>query len=395
MVVPGFILFTAACLAQEQPPAGTESRRVEDAIARCVELLLERQENLDVHEGEGPVSEGDPREWPYEGVYRVRGRGGNRIPLGYRIGGTAIAAWSLLEAPGWDDDERRRAAVERAVEFVLEGLEDSSMTPDFERGYDVRNWGHVYALQLLARMRELGRTPVDSVSRVDAAISHLVQCLVQNEIEGAGGWNYSRRGSPPSPSTFLTAPALQALFLAATQGEAVNSEVVDRGLRSLQEARLPTGAFQYATSERTTGEGFEAVPGAIGRMPVCETTLFLGGHGDPLHLRASLDAFFEHWEWLEKRRQQTGTHEPPYMIAPYYFFYAHFYAAQAIELLPERVRAEHRRRLLDHLFEVREEKGGGWNDRVFERSESFGTAMVLLALLRPIVPPPARWQPLR
>ena len=53
----------------------------------------------------------------------------------------------------------------RAVEFVLEGLEDPAMTPDFEQGYDVRNWGHVYALQLLARMRELGRTPMESAAR--------------------------------------------------------------------------------------------------------------------------------------------------------------------------------------------------------------------------------------
>jgi hypothetical protein len=40
---------------------------------------------------------------------------------------------------------------------------------------------------------------------------------------------------------------------------------------------------------------------------------------------------------------------------------------------------------------VREESGG-WNDRVFPRSESFGTAMTLLALLEPDRARPAGWR---
>ena len=41
-----------------------------------------------------------------------------------------------------------------------------------------------------------------------------------------------------------------------------------------------------------------------------------------------------------------------------------------------------RARYLETLFSVRE-KSGGWNDRVFPRSESFGTSMALLSLLEP------------
>ena len=108
-------------------------------------------------------------------------------------------------------------------------------------------------------------------------------------------------------------------------------------------------------------------------------------------VRGAVDAFFEHWEWLEKRRKQTGTHIEPYMIAPYYFYYAHYYCAQAIELLPKAERPGYRNRLRELLWKVRE-KSGGWNDRIFPRSENFGTAMSLLALLQPTVPPPVRWR---
>ena len=41
-------------------------------------------------------------------------------------------------------------------------------------------------------------------------------------------------------------------------------------------------------------------------------------------------------------------------------------------------------------FTVREESGG-WNDRVFDRSENFGTAMTLMALLEPKSARPVGW----
>ena len=109
-------------------------------------------------------------------------------------------------------------------------------------------------------------------------------------------------------------------------------------------------------------------------------------------MRRSLENFFEHWEWLEKRRKGTGTHVPPYQIAPYYFFYAHGYAGLAIEFLPEGEREGFRKQLLARLFQV-QEPSGGWNDRIFPRSENYGTAMGLIALLAPQLKRPAGWTP--
>jgi hypothetical protein len=49
-----------------------------------------------------------------------------------------------------------------------------------------------------------------------------------------------------------------------------------------------------------------------------------------------------------------------------------------------------RSRLQALLWAVREESGG-WNDRVFDRSENFGTAMTLMALLEPKSARPVGW----
>ena len=126
-------------------------------------------------------------------------------------------------------------------------------------------------------------------------------------------------------------------------------------------------------------------------MAVAESTLYLAGRSSIERIRGAIDAFIVHWQWLDARRAKTGTHKPPYGIAPYYFYYAHYYAAQAVELLPEHERAEYRRRLNELLFSVQLEDGS-WNDRVFGRSTNYGTAMAIQALMMPNTPAPAQWK---
>lgn len=350
------------------------------AVERSTQIILDLQEAV----AEDAKAEGAGREWPYEGVYRV----GGRIPIGYRVGGTAISAWALLEAPG--EKDTIDAAIERANEFIFEALDHELMKPTFAGTYDVRGWGHTYALTYLLRARQLGRVPKHQEARAAQAVRFCIDALQATALTEPGGWNYSRRTGPRSAaSTFMTAPTVQALVLAEQLGESIDRTIVDRAVLSLERGRLASGAFQYGTNpERQTGQGFESIPGAIGRMAGCEVCLLQMGKGSIEHVRSAVDAFFEHWQALEDRRQKTGTHVPPYYVAPYYFFFAHYYVAQAIEALPEAERPPRRAKLYALLWSVREENGG-WNDRVFPRSMSFGTAMTLLALRQPEIGAPA------
>ncbi len=368
-----------------KPVDGAE---IDSAIQRGIVLLLAEQESLD------PANE-SKREWPYEGVYRAQELPGKPpvSPLGYRVGGTSIAAVALIEASAGKPRPEVREALERALGFVLEKLEDPLLNDEFLHGYDVRGWGHAYGLAFLLRARDAQIVPAAQRTAVDTAIHALVARLARTAIAEPGGWNYARSKDPThaAPSTFMTAPTLQVLFEAARAGEDVDRAVVEKALATLESARLETGAFQYGTSpEHKTGKGIEEVAGSIGRSPICEVTLYLAGRGSVEHIRSSIEDFFKHWEWLEVRRRQNQTHIPPYMIAPYFYFYAHRYVAQAIEFLPEAERPALRERLTKLLWAVREEDGG-WNDRVFPRSENFGTAMTLLALVAPRLAAPAGW----
>ncbi len=333
-------------------------------------------------------------EWPYEGVYRV----GRVIPPGYRVGGTAIVCTALVWTPGFADSDERRDAVARATQFMLDELQNNNLlAPGPKTGYDVRGWAHAYALDffLLALRHELIDLDQDTRTRIQKMIPHLINCLAVNEVKGSGGWNYGSSSTSP----FMTGSTLLALYHARAQGFDVDDGMVDRALAALEGARLETGSYVYSGSAgggrrparpgpRT---GRAAMPGACARAAIAELCLYRAGRSDRKRLRVAVDAFFEHWDELFKRKSQQGTHQLSYGIAPYYFMYGHTYAALAIEALPEKDRPALRRKMQETLWKTREEDGG-WNDRIFPRSKSYSTAMALLALLAPELDPVPAWK---
>lgn len=363
------------------PPPVPAPAEVDAAIAKARDLLLPRQETM---------RDGAPKaEWPYEGVYRV----GGKIPYGYRVGGTGIVARALLEIPGYADDRERTEAVARATTFVCDAIREPLMSPEYGGGYDVRGWGHAYGLRFLLALERAKAIPEDSEKAVAEAIRFYLDALGAIEIPEVGGWSYSRRGgleTPSATSPFMTAPVLLTLFEAAAQGHAVEAGAIERALKALENARAESGYVAYSAMGPARDEPGQ-IPGAIGRMVAAESALFLAGRSDEARLRNAVDRFLEHWKALEARRQKSGTHVPPYGVAPYYFFYGFRMAAFAIELLPEGDRAARRDRLTAILFSVRE-PDGGWNDRVFPRSAAFGTAMVAEALRQRSLGPAAGWK---
>lgn len=368
--------------AQDAPP---ERVSREDAIRVGVERVLAMEEgDPNAEAGQGAVGAG---EWPYEGVYRVRGE----IPIGYRIGGTAIACLAMSRAPGYEQDKARRSAVSRGIEFVCGAIEHPLMSiADYDGGYDVRGWGYTYGLMMLAELSERGLIPEAQREAARKAGAFFIDGITGTEIPQIGGWNYARapgRDKPSPPSTFMTGPTLQALFLARRAGFEVDAAMVERGLKYLESAGAESGEFVYSgTGERSAG----GVPGATGRMLACETTLLLAGRGSVARVRAALDAFIAHWDRLEERRQKTGTHVGPFGVAPYYFYFAHYYAALAVELLPAREQREYRAKVEELIFRTRE-ADGTWNDRVFDRSANYGTSMAVMGLMMRDGGPPATW----
>lgn len=327
------------------------------------------------------MEEGPARgEWPYEGVYRVR----RQIPIGYRVGGTAIVCEALLAASRGADDTERIAAIQRGVGFVLNSRDHPLMSPEYDGGYDVRGWGYTASLSMLTLAMNDDRLEETLRERVRERAEWYAAAVVKTEIPTVGGWNYARRPGIETvspPSSFMTAMTIMALLDAKEVGLEIDQEVLQRAITFLEASRAESGEYVYSGTAAQRRAG--GVPGATGRMLVSELALERSGRGDLDRVRSSLDAFVEHWDELEKRRAKPGTHEPPYGVAPYYFYFAHRYAAEAVELLPENERQARRALVLELLWRTRNAEDGTWNDRVFPRSASYGTAMSALAILAP------------
>src|SRR5262249_53191403 len=155
------------------------------------------------------------------------------IPIGYRVGGTAICAVTLMDLPGFDADTSRKEAVARAADFVVAAIDDKLMDPAGNRGYDVRGWGYTYGLNFLLHLKATKNVGAGKEESVEKAIVFYLGAIKAIEIPELGGWNYARgpdptKPSPPSP--FMTAPTLRALFEAKKQGYEVDEGVVKRGL---------------------------------------------------------------------------------------------------------------------------------------------------------------------
>jgi hypothetical protein len=334
-------------------------------------------------------------EWPYEGVYRV---GGN-IPVGYRIGGTAIGVMALLQArPHVPEADRPAldASITKAADFIIAARTQPLLSVEtYQAGYDVRGWAAIYALHALSDLH-LARTALPRgdapswaeaarTAEHDAARAWYLDALQRQEMPKTGGWNYARpRGvdAPGAPSSFMTATAIQALLRAKAAGQTIDPAVLQRGLDVLDKTRNPlSGEVAYSGFASARDNDGKDIPGATGRMCVLEATLALAG--DPrasvTRLASAVDAFVEHWDQLDVRRTMTGTHVPPYGVAPYYFMFAHRYAAQAVELLPADQR-EARRAAITRLLFRTISADGTWNDRIFARSANFGSSFAILAM---------------
>ena len=363
------LLCSCACVVAEEVAPPSVDALVSTAVTR-----------IEAMQSKGPG--GDVvAEWPYEGVYRV----GGDIPYAYRVGGTSITGLALLEAPGLAQSPERNAALIRAVEFVVQSPDEPLMSFDpavYRGGYDVRNWGHCYGLRFLLRAKSTLKLSPELTLKVDRAMQFFLEALKKTEIPTVGGWQYARKSgieNVSDMSPFMTAPCLEALLEAKAAGLEISPELLERTCAALELCRGASGYVAYGTAKPIRDQE-QQIPGAMGRMCATEVALAKAGKQDNARLRFAVEAFFKHWEELEKRRKKQGTHLAPYGVAPYYFYYAHLYAAEAIALLPAAEQPELAERFLATLLKSRD-TDGTWNDRVFPRSAAYSSAMSVLALL--------------
>ncbi len=295
---------------------------------------------------------------------------------------TGLAAMAL--ADGGQDAAARRA-LDRAIDWLI-----ATPLPKRVSEWDCDHvWGDVYGLQGVAHL--LRHPQLEGDPRRPALVKRgkeLIAALSDWQTP-LGGWGYYEGpvvAKPNSWSTqFTTAAGVIALQDAQAAGLPVDEAQLAKAVRTVAHCRLPNGAYTYSVDVISSPAGLEyinQVKGSLGRIQVGNVALFRAGRLDRRAVKDGLDEFFRHHQFLAVARKKPIPHESWYAVAAYFFLFGHYYAAEAIELLPAEQRTKYARALEGKLLAIQEEDGAFWDFHISTYTRAYGTAFAVMSLAR-------------
>jgi hypothetical protein len=307
----------------------------------------------------------------------------------FRSGVTGLAVMALVEAEQQATAEqgpRIATALDRGEAWLIERL------PRLRRASPdalYNTWGHAYAIQALVRLHGRAAGDADRQARLKKLCADQANMLSRYSFL-AGGWgyydfDYGTQIPGDASNSFVTATVLIALRDAKSIGVEFPERLTKKALASIHRQQYPDFTYAY-------GEYLELAPmhlvnragGSLGRSQVCNLALRL--YGDP----RVTDAVIETWldrliarnGWLSIGRKRPVPHESHFMVAGYFYYYGHWYAAQCIELLPAAERAHFQDHLAHILLPLQERDGSWWDYPFYNYHQQYGTAMAVMSLVR-------------
>ncbi len=282
-----------------------------------------------------------------------------------------------------DATEERDRAATKALKWLLD-----SRLPKRGNDWDVDcTWAALYGFQAMVTASNDPRFQTEELwERVNQRGADLYALLEHNQ-EPLGGWGYYEgpvvSNRPTWSTSFATSCVIPALVRARGMGWKIDSAVIERAVRYVERCRTPAGAYMYDLRPipRFGGESIDDVKGSLGRIQVANWALRRAGVASVTdeRLREGLESFFEHHKFLDVARMRPIPHEAYYANAAYFYMFAHCYAAQAINELPEPERAAWHRRLRAHLAKIQWADGSSLDFPNMSCMQTAGTAFSILA----------------
>jgi hypothetical protein len=259
-----------------------------------------------------------------------------------------------------------RAALDKSVEWMVT-TKLSTRRSDWDIDYV---WSALYGLVSCVQLLEDPRFAADGDNqnmraKIEARGKEFLEILEQNQ-SWSGGWAYY--DDPPFTevptwaTSFCTALILPTLIDAKGLGWKVEERMLRRAQDYIKRCALPGGAYTYDWTPITRIRGVEhinKIEGSLGRTQVCHWALAKAGDKTitPDVIREGLEDLFRHHGFLDHVRMRPIPHEGFHANAGYFYFFAHYYAAKVINLLPADEREEWHARLRHHVIKTQRESG--------------------------------------
>lgn len=304
---------------------------------------------------------------------------------GFKAGVTAMSIEALIETGAARQSDEARKALERGEEWLLKNVEHVRRA-DTVAIYNV--WAHAYAIQALVAMHERTTDPQRKQQIKDVIATQVDRLRRYESVDGGWGYyDFSVGSQKPTAVTtsFTTATVLYALHRLTNIGMEAPSNLVQRGTAMVNRQRKPDHTYLYSFDHkyRPMWE-INRKGGSLGRSHACNIALREWGDKTITDdvLAECLDRLVERYEWLSIGRKRPIPHESWFLIAGYFFYYGHYYAALCAELLPPERAAIYRRDLARIIVPLQEKDGSWWDYPLYNYHQPWGTSFALMTLQR-------------
>lgn len=277
----------------------------------------------------------------------------------WNVAAHSLAVMALRRAP---ETPQLRAVLDKAVKWLC----DCRMTMRGSTWDNDAVWGWIYGAVATTDLTQDPRYSDDRwLGPVATRGREFVGWLAKNQ-EPTGGFGYyddppfTRR--PKWGTSFSTAAVVDALGMAMRLGWMQDGATRDRAAGFVRRCRLPNGAYSYDLTpvpRLNGGEDINDVKGSLGRIQVGNWALHQAGDEaiTAAVVKRGLEQFFAHHKFLAVARMRPIPHEAYYYNAGYFFYFGHYYAGLAIELLPAAEREPFREQLRAKVIETQRADG--------------------------------------
>ncbi|MEM7307209.1 MAG: hypothetical protein AAF682_11095 [Planctomycetota bacterium] len=300
----------------------------------------------------------------------------------WQVAAHGLVCLALLEVP---ETPERRAALERGLEWLCTAREP-------KRGSDWDSdfvWSGLYgSVACVAAATDPRFQEGEWPGLLEKAGRTYLGILERNQVP-TGGWAYyddpiySRR--PKWATSFCTALVLPTLQEALGLGWLSDPAILARATRYVERCAVPDGAYEYDLNpvpRINGGEHINRIQGSLGRTQVCNWGLREVGVDKITEdrVREGVEVFFDEHRFLDVARLRPIPHEAYYANAGYFYFFGHYYAARAINLLPAEEREAFHAKLRPHLVKVQRRDGSSTDFHDSLTMKVAGTAYLALSL---------------
>lgn len=295
-------------------------------------------------------------------------------PEGDHVGVTALACLAFMAGGHTPGRGTYGPNVERGLRFTLScAREDGYITHAGSRMYS-----HAYATLFLADVYGMTSDP-----QVHPRLRTAVDLIVRAQSP-EGGWRYAPDGRDADLS--VTVSTLQALRAARNAGIHVPVDTIERAMHYVRGCAAPQGRGTAGfTYQRPRGPGDPVDERISFPLTACGVvSMFSAADYDSPIARNALGAL----QRMLYRSDGGGYgYSEPHPMTPnhYFFYYGHFYAAQAFYVAGGDHWASYRPRIVRVILDA-QAPDGSWDDAVHSQpgvGPTFATAMALLILQTP------------